>query len=1220
MTQTQVQVCIPMKSKLSWIFPILFPFLGFSQSIQGDNSVCIGSSTVLTCVSCGTPPSSPVSPWSSSNPSVATIDINGEVNGLSAGNVTIIYTDYLGGTVSTSFSVLNKALKPTYTAAGGLPVQYCVGEQTTPLTASNSTPGTLLWFNDDGTPTNTIFGSSGAPTPTTSIADTGTINYKVVLDPYNTNLCTSDTLIIPVVVHNNPTITTSGNTTICQGESATLNASGAGIGGTYYWNGGLVHNTTVTFTPVINTEYIVVGTDQYGCQGTDTTLITVNPSPAAPTTNLSNVIQYCLGATSSAMSAVASSGNTLKWYDINDNLLATGATGPVPSTASAGSVTYKVTQTNGTSQCESSALLITVTVVNLPTISVVGGASQSVCDGSSVTLTGSGAGTGGSYSWTGGISNGVSFTPTSSSSYTVTGTDGNGCSNTATATVTVNPLPAAPTVDPSNVTQYCLGATSSAMSAVASSGNTLKWYDINDNLLATGATGPVPSTASAGSVTYKVTQTNGTSQCESSALLITVTVVNLPTISVVGGASQSVCDGSSVTLNGSGGVSYSWTGVDASGNAISNNASFVPPASTTTTYTVTGTDGNGCSNTASVDVTSTAAPSISAGADVTICAGESVTLTGSGAGTGGSYSWTGGVSNGVSFTPTATTTYTVTGTDANGCSATDQVTVTVNPLPAAPTVDPSNVTQYCLGATSSAMSAVASSGNTLKWYDINDNLLATGATGPVPSTASAGSVTYKVTQTNGTSQCESSALLITVTVVNLPTISVVGGASQSVCDGSSVTLNGSGGVSYSWTGVDASGNAISNNASFVPPASTTTTYTVTGTDGNGCSNTASVDVTSTAAPSISAGADVTICAGESVTLTGSGAGTGGSYSWTGGVSNGVSFTPTATTTYTVTGTDANGCSATDQVTVTVNPLPAAPTVDPSNVTQYCLGATSSAMSAVASSGNTLKWYDINDNLLATGATGPVPSTASAGSVTYKVTQTDANGCESLPLNISVTTNALPTISVVGGASQSVCNGESLTLSGSGAGSGGSYSWTGGISNGVSFTPTSSSSYTVTGTDGNGCSNTATATVTVNPLPAAPTVDPSNVTQYCLGATSSAMSAVASSGNTLKWYDINDNLLATGATGPVPSTASAGSVTYKVTQTNGTSQCESSALLITVTVVNLPTISVVGGASQSVCDGSSVTLNGSGGPVVVIVGRVVLVMESRLRQLRHQVIR
>ena len=172
-------------------------------------------------------------------------------------------------------------------------------------------------------------------------------------------------------------------------------------------------------------------------------------------------------------------------------------------------------------------------------------------------------------------------------------------------------------------------------------------------------------------------------------------------------------------------------------------------------------------------------------AHVTVCAGESVTLTASG---GVSYSWTGGITNGVSFTPTVTTTYTVTGTDANGCTGTDQVTVTVNPLPAAPTTNPSNVTQYCLGATASAMSAVASSGNTLKWYDINDNLLATGATGPVPSTSSAGSVTYKVTQTNPTSQCESSALLITVTVTNLPTISVVGGASQTVCDGSSITL------------------------------------------------------------------------------------------------------------------------------------------------------------------------------------------------------------------------------------------------------------------------------------------------------------------------------------------------------------------------------------------------------------------------------------------------
>ena len=433
--------------------------------------------------------------------------------------------------------------------------------------------------------------------------------------------------------------------------------------------------------------------------------------------------------------------------------------------------------------------------------------------------------------------------PTVTTTYTVTGTHANGCTGTDQVTVTVNPLPVAPTTNPSNVTQYCLGATASAMSAVASSGNTLKWYDINDNLLATGATGPVPSTASAGSVTYKVTQTNSTSQCESSALLITVTVTNLPTISVVGGSSKTVCDGSSITLNGDGGVSYSWSGVDASGNAISNGASFVPPGSTTTTYTVTvnalptisvvggssqtvcdgspvilsgsgagsggsyswsggisngvsftpsssssytvtGTDGNGCSSTATASVTVNTPPTINAGADVEICAGETVTLSGSGAGSGGSYSWSGGISDGVSFTPTVTTTYTVSAYDSQSVIVgTDQVTVTVNAIPSAPTTDPSNVTEYCLNdASPSELLATPLSGHTLIWYDASNTVLSTAAS-RTPSTTTVGSTLYKVTQTD-VNGCESSTLNITVTVNALPTISVVGGSSQTVCDGS----------------------------------------------------------------------------------------------------------------------------------------------------------------------------------------------------------------------------------------------------------------------------------------------------------------------------------------------------------------------------------------------------------------------------------------------------
>jgi hypothetical protein len=775
------------------------------------------------------------------------------------------------------------ASTPVYNGTGGLPVQYCLGESPTALSASSSTPGILKWFNEDGTPTNTPFGPWGAPTPTTTTA--GTTTYKVVLVPSNPTLCTSDTLEIPVLVHDNPIITTSGITTICQGDGTVLSASGAGSGGSYFWNGGLVNNATVTFTPSTNTTYTVRGTDQFGCQGIANAVITVNPLPLPPTQSLLNQTQYCLGSTANPIIVNPSAGHTLKWYDNADNLLATGSAGPVPSTGTPGSTTYKVTQTNSTTLCESTPLLISITITTLPTISIIEGPIQPVCDGEPLTLTGTGAGSSGSYSWTPGISNGVPFTPTSNSIYTVTGIDVNGCSNAASTVVTIN---TPPTINAGSDVPVCAGQTVTLSGSGSGSSGSYSWSG--------GISDGVPFTPTT-TTTYTVTGTDVNGCTNTDDVLVTVNA--LPTISVVGGASQTVCDGSPVILTGSGagsGGSYSWSG------GISNGVSFTPSSSSS--YTVTGTDGNGCSSTATASVTVNTPPTINAGSDVEICAGETVTLSGSGAGTGGSYSWSGGISNGVSFTPTVTTTYTLTGTDANGCTGTDQVTVTVNAIPSAPTVDPSNTTQYCLGATASSMSAVSISGYTLKWYDNADNLLATGSTGPVPSTVASGSTTYKVTQTNGTTLCESSALLVTVTVNALPSISVVGGASQTVCDGSSITLNGDGGVSYSWSGVDASGNAISNGASFVPPGSTTTTYTVTGTDGNGCSSTATASVTVNTPPTINAGSDVEICAGETVTLSGSGAGTGGSYSWSGGISNGVSFTPTVTTTIHGNG---NGC-------------------------------------------------------------------------------------------------------------------------------------------------------------------------------------------------------------------------------------------------------------------------------------------------------------------------
>ena len=286
--------------------------------------------------------------------------------------------------------------------------------------------------------------------------------------------------------------------------------------------------------------------------------------------------------------------------------------------------------------------------------------------------------------------------------------------------------------------------------------------------------------------------------------------VTVNTVPVVGaGADQTICNGAAVTLSGSGAATYSWN------NGVTNGTSFSPSA--TQTYTVTGTAANGCQSTDQVLVTVNPLPAVNAGADQSVCAGGSVTLSATGA---VSYSWNNGVTNGASFSPLSTQTYTVTGTSSNGCVSTDQVVVTVNPLPV-----------------------------------------------------------------------------------------VAAGADQSVCAGGTVTLSGSGTTSYSWN------NGVTNGMAFSPSA--TQTYTVTGTDGNGCQDQDQVTVTVNPLPVVGAGADQTVCLGASVTLSGTGA---VSYSWTNGITNADAFAPgLGIVAYTVTGTDANGCIGTDQVTVTVVP-------------------------------------------------------------------------------------------------------------------------------------------------------------------------------------------------------------------------------------------------------------------------------------------------------------
>jgi hypothetical protein len=511
----------------------------------------------------------------------------------------------------------------------------------------------------------------------------------------------------------------------------------------------------------------------------------VGPGTATAT----NTGPYCAGT---AITLTGGGGNATSTYAwTGPNGFTSNVQNPtIPASTVANSGTYNLTVTS--TGCVANAS--TAVIVN-PLPAVNAGIDQTVCAGTSVTLTGAGATT---YSWNNSITNATSFIPSATTTYTLTGTSA-GCTNTDQVLVTVNPLP---TIAANDVS-VCANGT---VTLTATGAVNYNWSPGTDLSATSGSS--VNSTPLA-TITYTVTGTdvNGCINTDP----VTVTVV--PTTPVNAGPDVSICQGGSTTLSASGGVNYTWDNGLGNGNNVS-----VSPVNTTI-YSVIGTDANGCPGTDDMTVTININPTVDAGNDVTICAGSSVTLTGSGA---GNYTWDNGVTDGITFVPLTSDQFTVIGIDGNGCIGTDQINLTVNPLPI-----------------------------------------------------------------------------------------VSAGIDQAVCEGFSVTLNGSGAATYSWD------NGIFNNSAFIP--NSTLTYTVIGTDVNGCSDTDDVVVTFNPLPLTNAGADVTVCDGTSITLTGSGAAT---YAWDNSVTQGAAFTPSVgTITYTVIGTSAEGCVASDAVDVTVNPNP-----------------------------------------------------------------------------------------------------------------------------------------------------------------------------------------------------------------------------------------------------------------------------------------------------------
>jgi len=861
----------------------------------------------------------------------------------------------------------------------------------------------------------------------------------------NSSGCIS-TGTVAVNVVSNPSPTAGNGGPYCSGSTIGLSSSG---GTTYSWSGPLSFTSTsqnptigssTTLMSGIYTVTASIGT----CSATATTSVTVNPTPTV-TVNSATI------CATSSVTLNAMGATTYTWSP------ATGLSSTNGSSVTAnpaGSTTYTI---SGTSAVCTATTTAAVTVNPLPTITVN---SATLCNGGSTTLNANGAST---YTWSPGTglssTNGSSVTanPASTAQYTISGTDVNGCINNGTATVTVVSNPTV-TV---NTASICLGQQTATLTANGAS--TYVWSP------ATGLSSTTASvvTGTPGTTTaYTVTGTVGT--CTTTATT-TITVNPLPMVTV---NTATICVGQqTATLTANGANTYSWN--PGTGLSGTSGATVTGTPANTTNYTVTGTDGNGCFNTATTSILVNTLPNVTVNSGL-ICQGNSLNLNANGAST---YAWSPGTglsgTTGASVTanPSATITYTVTGTDANGCTNNGTATVTVV---SNPTVSVNSAT-ICSGSSAT----LSANGATNYTWSPGTGLSSTN--GASVSANPGATTAYTITGTVGTCSASNTC---TVTVNPLPTVSA--GSSAPVCVNQNLSLSSSGGVSYSWSGPNAFASAQQSPSISGVTTSNGGVYTVTVTDANTCVNTGTVSVVVNSLPVVLA-SGATVCVNQTINLSCNNSGI--VFSWSG--PNGFSSNqqnpviPTAASNmignYIVTVTDANGCANAGVANVFVNPLPVISASSNSpvcNNTMLNLSASSAANWSWTGPGG---FSSISQNPAISNAT-------SSANGTYTVVATDNNGCAG-NTTVMVVVNPGPVFTIVppiASGCAPLCVNFSSTASAA-------YNCSWAFGDGSNSSACQSSHCytgagifvaTLTVTDTSGCIGSSTASINVYPVPQA----------------------------------------------------------------------------------------------------------------------------------------
>ncbi len=954
--------------------------------------------------------------------------------------------------------------------------------------------------------------------------------------------------------------------------SSPIDLSVAIIGGTplytHVWDNGLGNDPVLS--NVLAGTYGVTVSDSSGCDAYDDTTIVV----AVLVVDAGEDQSFCEGG--SGVQLNGTGGATFVWSPgrgLSDSTVADPIATPDSTTI------YVLTSSDGS--CEGTDTVV-VTVYSLPGIEA--GADSSICLGDSLDITATG---GVRYFWDNGLDSGATHSvgPTTTTTYNLTGLDTNGCVDTASIQVSVDPLPNITSSDAS----VCKNDT---ISIVATGGGAYSWVSLNHGIILAGAddgrltvqTG-LPGNTVDTLACFEVTGSDANGCVNKDTACVNFEANCGPIVEATG---DTICEGELGNLNatahaGAGDYTFTWNGgnlVNATGATQTDN----PTA--TTDYTVIVSDGNNDRDTAIVQLVVYPLPTITALADDTICRGSSDTIYATGAAT---YQWDNGPTDSSQLiTPTVTTTYTVTGTDTNGCVNTASVTITVDHVEA----EAGDDINICVGG---QVQLAASGGDTYRWTPNDGTLSSTTIVNPIATPTD--TTTYYVEVRSAIGHC----VAYDSVTINTGGLVVDLGPDDTLCLGESYQFNVGVVGDYSW---QSDNDTLSSTTVYNPLATPTVTsiYTVHVSDPDiaGCEDRDSItiyveDVTAgiITAPQI-------ICRGDELLLTATG---GGTYQWTGtpsgtNITNPTSATPTVApliqTTYTVTVSNSSGkCSDTAELTIDVDSIVASASAD----FFMCLGSTSSLLNVTAPGATSYSWSPITYLDNATIANPQIVNPTVAGTISYEVSVSNANNCVDKD-TVEVTIGDV--IVKAEALSPRFCVDDTGQVRATTTTTGALFSWQsdGGILIGTSsqtpgFTATDTGTYilTVTATDGNGqCPDVDSTTIAVANVYADAGVD----TTVCKD---DELTLNGAYGPSYSWSPAEQLLANTDAFNPTVNTSGSGTRLFVLTVTdNSLANCEATDT-VEVTVEEVTVTAQVG--PDNIMEGETAVLNATTNGTYVI---------------------